>query len=500
MRMKVKNKPLLVLSCMISLILCSQMQLNQFVFNYFPDLTISKYTQTKTTTEGQNHVEDTYLPSKATSVRYKKELMEENRKNIDNKEPILIMHRAVSGLGHRLIKMTSAYHLVKTMNYTNGLFNSWGWECKGKKENSSDTMDIFYYLFGDDVLSVPILPQPPIINRPFVADLRRKIKDASDKAHLMEANKTMRIINEMPGYNTLAPYLIKQLPWKSVEEKLHSDFEMYSRLRGLFRDNDVALDFIQQHDYTNHYVFGLHIRAGNGEKGHFQAYLREVANLEEWIALFAKMMLEYVTTEEYAKVSSGKPPLLFVATDTEKSVHLLKTHLSNNNSTTDDNTISIPVINFPQQFMSDGAGVSFRYKFSAAEECYQSWRNQFMDMTLLSASDNVIAGMYSSFTQSMPMRMMIANPIKEKNKMFCEVGRTGANMHCVTSYSDWLELHTDITNATYILIGSKKAPGQKFESRQDFPVFDVVSSRSGFLERWSQEGKSDIEKNLVPKN
>ena len=114
--------------------------------------------------------------------------------------------------------------------------------------------------------------------------------------------------------------------------------------------------------------------------------------------------------------------------------------------------------------MKEGAGVSYRFKHATPEACYQSWSNQFMDMTLLSASDTVIAGMYSSFTQSMPLRMMIANPVAENNKRFCEVGKTGENMHCMTSYSDWLAFHTDATNAKYTVIGSKLAETQVFNA------------------------------------
>ena len=301
---------------------------------------------------------------------------------------------------------------------------------------------------------------------PFLVDLRQQIENASATAHLMGANKSVRLINEVPGYKVLkVPKFISEIPSEIIDDKLRSDFELFTRFRGLFRDNDAAVDFIQQHDYDNHYVFGLHVRAGNGETGHFKIVHREIYDIEEWSALFGKMMLEYVSTDEYMKLSKGKPPLIFVATDTAKTIDILRTHLSKNKTVSNDGTeMSIPVIHFPQEFVKEGAGVSYRFKYTTSEACYQSWSNQFMDMTLLSASDTVIAGMYSSFTQSMPLRMMIANPVAENNKRFCEVGKTGENMHCTTSYLEWLAFHSNEPNAKYTVIGSKLAETQVFNA------------------------------------
>ena len=521
-RMGQSKKYVLLLSSIISIVFMCQFQ--PILFNYYSlaelsTNSISIHTTNSTTTtiskepttddDEEEEEEDTRLPSMATSKRLREELIEENRKQRNNmsKEPIQIFHRAVSGLGHRIGKMTSAYHLVGAMNLTNGLSNSWGWECQGKKENSTETMDIFYYLFGDDLLSVPTTKtQRPMIDHPYLVGLRRQITDASARLQIKDADKGVRIINEIPGYMCLTTAKqISELPLEIMKDKVHSDFELYTRLRGLFRDNDVALDFIQQHNYTDHYVFGLHIRAGNGEKGHFQDNLREIYNLEEWISNFAKMMLEYVTTEEYRKLSNGKPPLLFVATDTAKSIDLLQTQLSNHNIDTnnENNNISsiIPVIHFSQEYMKDGEGVSYRAKHKEAQECYQSWSNQFMDMTLLSASDVVIAGMYSSFTQSMPMKIMIANPVEENNKMFCEVGRTAKVMHCMTRYADWLAFHTNNKKTSkYTVIGSKVAEAQKFESRQDFPIYDIEQSPgiSHFLKSSSSFEKSEMRRFLIP--
>jgi len=77
---------------------------------------------------------DRYLPLLKSANNLKLEL-NQTKSSI---EPIQIVHRATSGLGHRLQWMTSMHHFTKIMNLTNGLFNKWGWECHYNKNNEHD--------------------------------------------------------------------------------------------------------------------------------------------------------------------------------------------------------------------------------------------------------------------------------------------------------------------------------------------------------------------------
>ena len=480
----------------ISLLLLSSTSHVEF-YHYLENITsrrsiylrVSNKIKLKTSLLDEYNIVNERIPSRETSERLKLELSTTTNVNStilkQSEEPILITHRAISGLGHRIGKLANAYHLVKAMNLTNGIFNSWGWECRGKKENSSETMDIFYYLFGDDFLSV----KPPVdgpIHSPFLIELVKDIQDTwrnSTNTTTKERNdetQNIRLINDIPGYYVMNPRdIMTEYSLTTIRQKVQSNFELYHQLRALYRDNHVALDFIKRHDYQSHYVFGFHVRTGNGEKGDFQKKLRFMYILEPWIKRFSKMMLDYVSTEEYKILSKGKPPLLFVSTDTTKAATLLEYYLTNPNNTNSsgmNTTTTIPVVDFPQERMKEGAGVTYDAKFNSSEYCYQSWSDQFMDMTLLSASDVVIAGTYSAFTQSMPLTMMIGNPNPEDNKLFCELGRIATMMQCFTYYEQWLATHARKGRNNHsqpILIGEKNGSKHQFQSRQEMPIYDI---------------------------
>ena len=62
-----------------------------------------------------------------------------------------------------------------------------------------------------------------------------------------------------------------------------------------------------------------------------------------------------------------------------------------------------------------------------------------MDMTLLSHADVVISARPSSFTQSMPMSLVLATP-KESRKVakpFCEINLAATDMRCFEDFRDW---------------------------------------------------------------
>jgi hypothetical protein len=59
----------------------------------------------------------------------------------------------------------------------------------------------------------------------------------------------------------------------------------------------------------------------------------------------------------------------------------------------------------------------------------QGWVSSMIDMMLLSRADIVVAGMRSTFTQSLPL----ATATK-----FCQVSETGLDMSCFSNRLDWL--------------------------------------------------------------
>ena len=62
-----------------------------------------------------------------------------------------------------------------------------------------------------------------------------------------------------------------------------------------------------------------------------------------------------------------------------------------------------------------------------------------MDMTLLSGTNVLISGQWSSFTQSIPITMMLGHKDPKENKRFCEVGLNGDQIRCTRDYGEWLK-------------------------------------------------------------
>ena len=61
----------------------------------------------------------------------------------------------------------------------------------------------------------------------------------------------------------------------------------------------MARGFIKEHKFDQHFVMGLHVRAGNGEVGDFTQKGRELDDLVSWIDSFAKMMVDFVSSKQY---------------------------------------------------------------------------------------------------------------------------------------------------------------------------------------------------------
>ena len=114
--------------------------------------------------------------------------------------------------------------------------------------------------------------------------------------------------------------------------------------------------------------------------------------------------------------------------------------------------------------------------------CHATWAAQFMDAALLGVADAVVAGRYSSFTQSLPLVTLLADSIRRhagnlsrmgsdggdddvsqrrdlsewpedvvrsaterresrelyQNRIFCESNTLGDKLVCYDDYFDWL--------------------------------------------------------------
>ena len=119
------------------------------------------------------------IPTDEERARYQAE------RNATTQQPTIV-HRGVSGLGHRLARMSGLFHASKIMKLTR-MAASWGWEC-GPNENGDP--DIFDHLFGRGPLVVrPLQPNALWTGRP--------------ELYQNAPKKILRVVNNAPGYQPL---------------------------------------------------------------------------------------------------------------------------------------------------------------------------------------------------------------------------------------------------------------------------------------------------------
>ena len=71
------------------------------------------------------------------------------------------------------------------------------------------------------------------------------------------------------------------------------------------------------------------------------------------------------------------------------------------------------------------------------DTCLEKWNSMIVDMILLSYSDLVIAGQYSTFNQAMPMSMVYGRSSRKVQEPFCELHKDALDIFCFPSALEW---------------------------------------------------------------
>jgi hypothetical protein len=520
--------------------------------------TITTATATTTATSPTRREEEESIDSTISRLPKEEEEQDHNEKNgmdlsspqqqqqqqLVNTDPkdIRIRYVGFAGLGHRLMRMSNAYHLAKALNISL-LEPVWKGYCPRGKGPSPTTKqpNVFSYLFGNEPLVVPpsLLQQPllPFSVTQAIHDMKSRrqqviIKfrnDVKGYTHMYGARdiqNMMRRRQQDPAASTrnttTDTTLLAAATIPPFYGKLESDYEMYSQLLKRFRFRNEAQQLMAAYysnnnnsSNTNNYtVLGLHIRAGNGEQGDFEKY-RQLGRdggggLDGWLSNVTNMLQNYLllhhhqpqgpTTKASPSASNNrqslsalrKPIMIFLATDTPLVIDKFKEvfSFSNHNDTTMISTSSSPPIVLvvaPQQRPAFGEGVSYEAKNQVdVTSCLESWKSQFMDMMILSEySDLLIAGQYSSFTQTIPASVIFhkadakaaaaassssrqaspSNGAATTTPLFCDIGMDGDVMRCCDTFTSWIT-----QNSTLPLIGNNLGRMEFSKSEVMFPV------------------------------
>ena len=384
------------------------------------------------------------------------------------------------GLGHRLARMSTAYHAAQSLNYA--LKGTW---------HSCQKTNVFEHLFDPENWTMLSYHHTTELDRSgkrikfnnevpgYITINRISNQNIYPKSHRRQLsqiplNTTTTIRN---GLNTSSntDTFASQSCYTCHPKKIKSDYEFYIQLLDRFKKRDQVKEFRIKHAFHNHTVIGMHIRAGNGEGGDFANKDRGIDNTTHFVHTVSQHVLSMVEQQKWKN-----PPLLFLATDTPTMIDLFRQKLKQ----------FVPVIELPQIRPEDGEGILFgerrrkreylKYQqedgHSAAvdgtddeysnednnyinddaalqlseddkdeseasrQACLLGWDQAFMDMMLLAFSDIVLATRRSSFVQTIPMSVVTGKPRKERKvaKPYCEISEDETlTMTCHETYMDW---------------------------------------------------------------
>lgn len=351
------------------------------------------------------------------------------------------------GLGHRLSKLVSAYHLASQPDlcpYVSEFHVQWG-TCSdddttknnNRQTNETARPDIFAYLFGSHRLRVVCLNDETSVRPP-----KNHHRDSSLS---QQQSKTVIVRNDVQGYYAGQSYKNARIPVSQTalqsprhawQQKMDFDRVFFAKLLQAFahQHGHALTTFQQEYKWQDHFVIGLHLRAGNGEKDHFVQADRGVANVTEWcLAVVATLQcaLSDLVVSGGGRLAAAFPVLVFVSTDTTDVIPLVQAALRDKVD---------GVVTFPQPRLPTQEGVSYQ-KWTVGDECFDGWKSAMTDMALLAASNVVVAATRSTFTQILPLSQVLLPRQNDKEKSgyrFCEIGNAGQAMSCFRDRQAWL--------------------------------------------------------------
>ncbi|CAJ1959230.1 unnamed protein product [Cylindrotheca closterium] len=407
---------------------------------------------------------------------YIKWLVEEREKvsNVTEiKTPIKVLYRAMAGLGHQLLRLSSAYHLL-TIYQIPLIWPTANPVCGGT------IFTIYEHLIGKGPLFVdlPYLKEKNSYHMEIIAlPLRFPKLEFVNETELSEEERQelvrgINLNNEIPGYShAVGDVWDMDLPrFQEMDfyNKFQTDYQMYHQLMLLFehKHRTKINEIHEKTRFSSHTVFALHIRTGNGETGDFEKKSRGIKNLEQWTETVIELLCDY--RERNSPLFDKKPLMIFVGTDTGSIVPKLQ-----NISST---LCQIPIVSADQAYPEEGKSVSFLQKYDNDEKCLQGWENMFMDMYFFTKANTVVTGSYSSFTQAAPMSFVMhrakKNGMLNDNShphLFCELNRYGNRMDCFQDFENWLR-----RNAVKYF-GNMSSPEQRIRQELPFPNWRIKS-------------------------
>lgn len=312
------------------------------------------------------------------------------------------------GAGHRMLKTAEASFMGYHTNYSVRVH--WGY---------CDRIDVYSYLFGSD----PVGPFQQISIPQY---------NLSKSMQLPRYGYRFPIYNAIRGFSEFrrtGKFRVCPCQVPKIQKMLELDVLFYSQQRERFRGKEKVNEFVKERLSSASTSIGLHIRAGNGELGHFVETGRQIVNETEWL----ENLLRSILAEDKWK----RPRTIFVATDTAYMIPMMQKSIAGMKHHSD-----VTIVELPQNRPSKGEGVRFGAMgnvLTEGKECLQQWESVFADMMILSLVDVLVAPRSSSFTKSLPMSLLFARPLYQRRVQapFCELNHAASEMRCFENITQW---------------------------------------------------------------
>mmetsp|Transcript_5029 Transcript_5029/g.7298 ORF Transcript_5029/g.7298 Transcript_5029/m.7298 type:complete len:471 (+) Transcript_5029:179-1591(+) len=386
-----------------------------------------------------------------------------------DEEPIQIMYRAMNGLGHQLVRLSSAYHFAMLYQIPR-IWPTHNPVCRG----DNGIFEIYNYLIGEGQLMVDVpffgdknlFRNPKLFPRPNITldhqGEKRVINMINDVQGYSHANSNLWI--ESKGFIWSIDYLRQSTALRKEE----TDYQLYHQLMLLFEHKHKARiqKVMEATRFNAHTVFGLHIRAGNGESGDFEFKNRGMYDLDGWLKKVVSLLCDY--KDKHSHYFTKKPLMVYVGTDTGSVIPKLQEQ--------SNKTCEIPFVSSDQTFVEEGGSVTWNHKYDDTSKCLKGWEDMWLDMYLFTRCNSVMAGTYSSFTQSAPLSFMMhkaKQPLREHRvdaeepfhpHYFCDVGADGNRMDCATTLIGWLN------QTSHMTWGALNGTKQRMRQEITFPI------------------------------
>jgi hypothetical protein len=281
-----------------------------------------------------------------------------------------------------------------------------------RMDNGTST-DVFSHLFGSDLLYESGAAAEAAAT---AAAASRRAGKPKGKAPLKQNIVTVRIRNDVPGYYAGQMYKNAQTKltpslWQRWVDKMEgTDLDLFRTLLARFRHQGIVQEYQQKKGWDgSRLVVGVHLRLGNGERGHFADSGRGSADAASLVRDTVDLVQRYLDALEETGGGDRErpPPALFVATDTPAALPLVRAELGR----------LAPALELwpsPTASRLPPAGVS--YALESSDECLGGWVDAVVDQALLSRVDVLVAPARSTFTQILPRAVVLGG-----GGTFCEV-------------------------------------------------------------------------------